>query len=145
MSKRNRIPIWDLAKHYPENIRNLAQSLIAISNKEYQISIWVRGEGPEHDFYYECELQFDDEIEFFKKDIRSGELKLSPEQIKAIIRVHVMMDHFDRLPWSFKLPNNPYYHLYIINHPYWQKVRKQAAHALELLKTIQTPTPPCIS
>jgi metal-dependent hydrolase (beta-lactamase superfamily II) len=137
MSKPNRTTTWDVADAYPENLRNLVSSLIVLSDKDYQRRVWVKGEGSEHDFYYNRELLFDEDIDYFKKRIRKEELNLSPEQIKAVLRVHAMMDHFGGIEWSFKLPNNPYYHLYIINHPYWQKIREQASHALELLKPLK--------
>ena len=88
------------------------------------------------DWRYESALSFDYEISWFKKNIRDGSLKLDPEQIKTILRVHAMWLHFVHL--ILEDPNCPDdesgMETYQFNHPYWEKICKQAQYALSLIE-----------
>jgi hypothetical protein len=134
--RKNKIPIWDNKKDYPADLEFIVSSLLAISDREYQMRIWYKADGPEVDWYSECLLSFETGMDYFKTLLREGKTTLNPLQVKAILRVYVMARHFDNIhedipkDWTEQ-------QLYIINHPYWQKVRKQAAHTLSLLKSDQ--------
>jgi len=132
------MPIWGKLKDYPEDIEGVVFSLLSRSDKDYQIRVWALAEGPEVDWYDESSLNFDNHIEFFKKDIRVGKVSLRCEQVKAILRVHVMCNHFEQ-NLMYKVPENTPWtdeQLLIINHPYWDKIRKQATYALSLIRKV---------
>lgn len=134
---RNKIPIWENKKDYSADIDVIACSLLTISDREYQLRVWYRAEGPEVDWFEECLLNFDTEMDSFRHLLRKGETSLEPSQVRAILRVHIMTSHFCSI-LSRERENMPKGwsdgQLYIINHPYWQKMQKQAAYALSLLK-----------
>lgn len=134
---KNKIPIWDNYDRYLSKIsENLIVSLIKASDREYQMRVWIRGEGPEMDDSHEASLCFDDDIDWFKRVLRRGELMLSCDQVKAILRVHVLWNRFD---WKMQKERNVPKdwlegELYMFNHPSWEKVCKQAEYALSLIE-----------
>lgn len=135
---KSKIPIWDNLKDCDDKLRGLLEEILILSDKDFQIRVWYRAEGPEMSWYDEFCLNFDYSIEFFKKNLREKKIILSPEQIKAILRVYVMHCHFANLPdpnYS-KITDFAERHLYIINHPYWEKIRKKADDALKLLNVL---------
>lgn len=131
--EKNKIPIWERKKDYPADLDFLVSHLLAISDRDYQLRVWCRAEGPEVDWYSERMLDFETGMDYFKSLLRNGKTSLNPSQVKAILRVYVMTLHFDNIPEE--LPEDwTEQQLYIINHPYWQKIQRQAEYALSLLK-----------
>ncbi len=131
--ERNKIPIWENKKDYPSYLDFLVSHLLAISDREYQLRVWCKAEGPEVDWYSERMLSFEAGMDYFKNLLRNGKTSLNSSQVKAILRVYVMTLHFDNIPEE--LPEDwTEQQLYIINHPYWQKIQRQAEYALSLLK-----------
>lgn len=136
---KNKIPIWENLKNYRSDVYVIGD-LLALSDKDFQIRVWVYATLPEMDWYDECLLKFDDGIEFMKKDLRKGRLQLTPKEIKAVLRVHAMCDRFVRLvDWKSVPEGWVEEQSYIINHPYFEKIRQKAAEALELFRL---PAPP---
>src|SRR4030067_3257105 len=80
----------NLEKQYPPEIDFLIVSLFTISDKDYQLRVWYRAEGPEEDWYDEAMLSFVAAIDYFKDLVRWGRTKLNKKQVKEILRVHVM-------------------------------------------------------
>lgn len=66
----------------------LYETLTDIASKEYQMRVWYRSWGSEIDWYEECSLVFDDQIDYLKQILREGKVRLTTLQIKAILRVH---------------------------------------------------------
>jgi hypothetical protein len=134
--EKNKIPIWENYGRYRNDLDFIVGSLIAVSDRDYQLRVWYRSEGPEVDWRTESALSFDPQIAWFKKIVRDGTIQLSPAQIKGILRVNVMWSRFNRM--MLNDPNCPEdelaTELYKINHPYWEKVRKQAQYALSLIQ-----------
>jgi len=54
-----------------------------ISDRDYQLRVWHRAEGPEVDWYEESMLTFDTRIDYFESLLRKGKTSLKPEQVKA--------------------------------------------------------------
>lgn len=131
--EKNEIPIWENKKDYPSYLDFIVSHLLAISDRDFQLRIWCRTEGPEIDWYSERMLTFEAGMDYFKTLLREGKTSLNPLQVKAILRVQVMSRYFDNIHEE-NLEDWTEQQLHIVNHPYWQKVRKQAAHALSLLK-----------
>ncbi len=132
---KNEIPIWDNKNDYSADIGSVIVSLLAISDREYQLRVWYRTDGPEVDWFEECLLSFDTDMEYFRSLLRRGKTSLNPAQVKSVLRLHVMTNHFCKIIRDEKLPEDwSEQQLYVINHPYWQKVQKQAAHTLSLLR-----------
>lgn len=120
-----------------EKINFIVDHLSAFADRHYQLRVWCYAVGPEVDFYEEALLSFKDVLPYLKKLIRTGEIQLSREQIKAILRIEVMLDTFERNAWGDHVPTDwEGEHLYIINHPYWIKISEQAQYALSLLKRL---------
>jgi len=119
-----------------KTIDGVIDFLSTLADEAYQLRVWGGAEGPEVDWYDETIDLFDTQIDFFKNDLRHGVISLSKEQIKAVLRVLVMINHFERrlVPWGESPDGWCEEQLFVIEQPYWQKVRKQAAHALSLLK-----------
>jgi hypothetical protein len=133
--EKNKIPIWENVKDFSCDLQSLAEDLLAFSDKDYQLRVWYRAEGPEVDWYDEALLSFDTTIDWFKSAVRTGELKLSKAQVKAILRLHIMLSHFERTgPWNDCPVGGAEEQLFIIEQPYWDKIRKQAKYAFSLLK-----------
>lgn len=134
---KNKIPIWENLKDYPEELKFVVSSLLGFADRCFQLRIWTLGEGPEIDSHYDSMLNFDDDISYLKYLIRRKEVRLTQEQIRAILRVHAMHNTFDRNLCEKDLPKGWISrHMYIINHPYWIKLSKQAQYALSLLRCL---------
>ena len=115
----------------------IEKGLLVISDREYQLRVWHRADGPELDWYEECMLSFDTSIDYFESLLREGKTSLDPSQVKEILRVFVMGRHFDDILRYEAVPEGwAEEQLYIIDHPYWRKIQKQAAYALSLLKSM---------
>lgn len=135
--QKNKIPVWDQAGDYSLNYPDLVTTLIVLSSKEDQLRIWVRQEGPEVDCSLESVIGFDDTLSYLKHLLRTKEVELSDDKIKAILRLHAMVTTFWRRAISDPASpegDGPEWELYVIEHPYFEKIRKQAQHALSLLK-----------
>jgi hypothetical protein len=116
-------------------IECIVKSLIAISSRDYQLMTWYRNEGDKSDDYEERAQNFEADIDYFKDLLRKMKIQMEPVQIRAVLRVHVMILHFDEILSQESLPTeHSRLQLYIIEHPYWMKIRKQATDALSLLK-----------
>ena len=132
---KNKIPIWENKKLFLAELSFIITSLVAMSDKDYQSRIWHRAEGPEVDWYHESILTFDYEVEYFRELVRNGGLKLTKEQIKSILRVSIMSNRFKRLLNAIEKPKVwKDEQLFIINHPYMEKIRRQAQQALSLIR-----------
>lgn len=138
-----KIPIWENLKDYPEELEFVVDSLLGFADRSFQLRIWTLGEGPEVDSHYESMLNFDDDINYLKYLIRRKEIHLTQEQIRAILRVHAMFNTFDRNAWAGDDVPKDWRgsNLYIIYHPYWIKLSKQAEYALSLLKKTELTKP----
>lgn len=133
--ENNKVPIWENYKNYLPEVKFLVECLLAISDRDFQVRVWANASGPEVDWYAECMLTFNDRIDYFKTLLKEKNLHLNAEQIKAILRVYVMGVCFERRLDPKKIPKEwTASEMYIINHPYWEKVRKQAQRALQLLE-----------
>lgn len=134
--EKNKIPIWENYDRYLPELNFMMASLIGVSDREYQVRVWLNRIGEEVDWRSESALCFDDEISWFKKILRDGTIKLNSDQIKAILRVHAMWLRFVRL--MLKDPDCPKdergEEIYQLNHPYWEKICKQAQYALSLIE-----------
>lgn len=81
-------------------------------------------------------LDYVEAVEHFKDGIRTGKLKVNEKQIKAILRVFVMLCRFGRMEWIGESPDHGWSeeHLNMMNQPYWAKICKQAEYALSLIR-----------
>jgi hypothetical protein len=142
---KNKIPIWENYKDYPDEYQNIINHLLSISDKEYQLRVWYRVEGPEMYWSDECIDDFDLANEFLKNDLRNRKITLSPTQIKALLRIHAMMNTFERRDHTEynKIKDFCEQQLHIINHPYWDKIRKQAEFALTLFREVPDDVKAC--
>ena len=135
--EKSKIPVWVRAADYNLDYTNLISTLIVFSSKEDQWRIWVRQDGPEVGCSLEGVIGFDDSIRYFKHLLRTKEIQLSKDKIRAILRLHAMVTTFWR--WANEDPaspddGGPDWELYVIEHTYFEKIRKQAQYALSLLK-----------
>jgi hypothetical protein len=142
---KNKIPIWANFNDYPDIYARFVGDLIALSDKEYQLRVWYRIEGPEVDWQGETLEDFDLTIEFLKNDLRSKKITLTTAQIKALLRTHAMINKFERGDFTEYSKINDFceQQLYIINHPYWNKIRKQAELALTLFREVPADIKSC--
>ncbi len=128
-------PIWENKKFFRADLDFVVDDLLAISSREFQERIWVRAEGPEINWFEECFLSLEPPMDWLRYQIRKKEIVLSRVQIKAILRVWVMFNRFctqggappEGSSWEDE-------QLFYINHPYFDKIRKQADFALSLLR-----------
>ena len=130
-----KIPIWDNAYDFPEELEDVGLMLLSLSDRDHQVRVWAKAEGPEVQWFGEAFFNVELQTQYFKNDIRNCEIKLSKEQIKAILRIEIMFKHFDRLPESRTFPDD--FHerqMAIIDHPYFEKIRKRAAYAASLIR-----------
>ncbi len=112
----------------------IINSLLAISSQDYQIKVWYQNEGREKDDYEERTLNFEADLDCLKDLLRETKIRLASSQLRAILRVHVMVRRFDRLLEQETLSSeHSQLQLQIINHSYWAQVREQAGRALSLL------------
>lgn len=133
--EKNKIPIWENTKFYSLKQPSLLGTILAISNRDFQIRVWAKALGPEMDWYTECMVGFDGDIEVFKSFLRDRVFVLTKKQVKAVLRLHAMCLHFDRHLDAKEIPQDWYEsEMYIIDHPYFEKIRKQAQYALSLFR-----------
>lgn len=133
--EKNKIPIWENYDRYLPETEFLLGNLLAISDRDYQVRVWANQLGPEVDCYNETLYSFESSIDCFKSLIREKKIQLSAKQIKAVIRIFAMWFCFERKLEKEKIPEEWIdREMYIIDHPYWDKMRRQAQYALHLLK-----------
>lgn len=133
--EKNKIPIWENYNHYLPEMKFLIGNLLAISDRDYQMRVWANQLGPEVDCYNETLYAFESSIDYFKSLIREKKIRLNTQQVKAIVRIYAMWFCFERKVEKEKIPEEWIYReMYIIDHPYWNKIRRQAQYALSLLK-----------
>lgn len=134
-------PKWESYKDYPKDYELWVCRLISFSDKDYQLRVWHRCEGPEVDWYDESFISFDNLIEFLKDDIRKGKpIYFNVEQMKALLRLHAMLSRFTDMddPDFRKIVDGADKQLYIINHPYFAKIRTHAEYTLSLMHKVPT-------
>lgn len=130
-----KIPIWDNVLDFPIELENLGLMLLAVSDRNYQVRVWANAEGPEVEWFGEAFFDVELQTKYFKEEIRSGEIKPSREQIKAILRILIMFRRLDRSPEFRTLPDDYYAReMAIIDNPYFEKIRKRAAYAASLIR-----------
>ena len=130
-----KIPIWLHALEFPKELENLGLMLLSVSSREYQVRVWAKEEGPEFQWFDESYFNVELQTDCFKSDIRKGKYKLTKEQIKAVLKVLVMYRLFDRKPKIKPFPEDHFEaEMAIIDDPYFEKIRKQAAYAASLIK-----------
>lgn len=128
-------PIWDNGLDFPEELEQVGLMLLSLADRDYQVRVWAKAEGPEAEWFDEAFFNVELQTKYFKEEIRSGKIKLSREQIRAVLSMLIMFRHFDRLPDLKSLPDDPYeYQMFLIDHPYFEKIRKRAAYAASLIR-----------
>ncbi|MEQ1664386.1 MAG: hypothetical protein ABL927_03320 [Bdellovibrionales bacterium] len=142
---KNKIPIWENFKDYPEVYSYIISTLLPISDKEYQLRVWYNAKGPEMHWSDECIDDFDLFNELLKNDLRNKKITLTSIQIKTLLRIHAMMNKFERRDFTEQNKINDFCErqLLVINHPYWDKIRKRAKFALTLFREVPSNIKSC--
>lgn len=114
-----------------EKIDFIIRHLEHFSNREALYNYWIKGKGPG---YVEDTLTWSDGYPYFKQLVRTKEITLTKDQVRAIMKIDVMINTLDRALMKSHAPEDYCeYHLYILNHPYCTKLIQQAKYALSLL------------
>src|SRR5690606_23703917 len=62
-----KIPLWDNAWDFPEKLENVGLMLLAMSDRDFQVRVWAKAEGPEVEWFDEAYFDVELQTEFFKE------------------------------------------------------------------------------
>ncbi|KYG65894.1 hypothetical protein AZI86_02130 [Bdellovibrio bacteriovorus] len=85
--------------------------------------------------YIECTLDYDENCEYLKSDLRKGQCTVGCTELNEILRLNHMIDRLDAILnveqfWKKDISVEPY----LMSHPQWLKIENQARKTLDLLR-----------
>lgn len=85
--------------------------------------------------YLSCTLDYDDNCQYLKDDLRTGRLSaIGCEELIEILRLNHMIDRLDVIFNDKDWPHDKEFEACVSFHPQWRKIEKQALKTLELLR-----------
>lgn len=85
--------------------------------------------------YLNCTLDYDDNCQYLKNDMRRGVLTaIGCEEFIEILRLNHMIDRLDTISRDEEWPEDNEFEAYLSVHPQWLKIEKQAQKILGLLR-----------
>lgn len=132
-----KIPTWDMFKEYSDEIASLLMILFCAANKNYQMRVWCRAEGPEVEWYAEWSFGFDNYVEDLDRELTEGKVPryLSKAHIERLYKIYYMVEEFEeKYCQAFpKAQTHEEGQLRVINHPEWDKIRQYAGETLQMI------------
>ena len=103
-------------------LNNFLENIWGISNKAYQVRVWINGLGPEVDDYTETTCRFFEVVDSIIEE--SSDYNLTEHQIELIKNLKQEFEEFNDNPML-------YWTLNFIDTPKWEQVRQKAKLVVE--------------